>query len=207
MIIGVSGGSGAGKSTTSRKLAELLPNSLLIVADIFMHKVSIDKEDEIMQKIGIKKEPDIFFYNYLHDSFEKITSWISIIRDDVELNIEKIINENPDKEYIIIDWCYIPLSNYNEKCDFKICVKSDFECRKNRLTTRLINMNNSKYDKYNIPFSKWTPDAYDKRIKYTDLSVQGYNFDYYLYNTSSIEELNDKISSLAQKIIEINNNN
>ena len=37
MIIGIFGGSGCGKSTISRALADILPNSLLINGDIFMH--------------------------------------------------------------------------------------------------------------------------------------------------------------------------
>lgn len=50
MIIGVFGGSGCGKSTISRILADRLPNSLLINGDIFMHAISKQLEEEILKK-------------------------------------------------------------------------------------------------------------------------------------------------------------
>ncbi|MBQ3407695.1 MAG: AAA family ATPase [Clostridia bacterium] len=200
MIIGISGGSGAGKSTTSRKLAEVLPNSLLVVVDISMHEYSSKYEKEILKKIGISENPDLFCYNYFHDSFENIKTWIDTIKSDVISDVEKIINDNPGKDYIIVDWCYLPLCKFNEKCDYTICVKSDFDERKGRLTKRLLNIQNSSHDKYNIPFSKWTTEAYEKRLKYSDLSEQGYSFDYYLYNNSSLADLNNNIEMLAQNI-------
>ena len=48
MIIGISGGSGAGKSTTSRILSNIIPDSQLIVVDVLMHKYSFQYEDVIL---------------------------------------------------------------------------------------------------------------------------------------------------------------
>ena len=69
MIIGVFGGSGCGKSTISRILADRLPNSLLINGDIFMHAISKQLEKEILKKINVVKEEKVFSYNYYLDSF------------------------------------------------------------------------------------------------------------------------------------------
>lgn len=200
MIIGISGGSGAGKSTTSRILTDIIPDSQLIVVDVFMHKYSFQYEDVILERMNIKKNPEIHCYNYFHDSFEGIKIWIDTIKDYVVSDINKIIEENPSKNYII-DWCYLPLCSLYKKCDYTICVKSDFEDRKKRLTNRLKNSSNSEHDKYNIPYSMWTPEAYDKRIEYSDLNTQGYSFDYYLYNNSTIENLKQEINTLAQTFI------
>lgn len=76
MIIAVSGGSGVGKSTLSRKLAEVLPNSLLINGDIFMHGRSKEFEEEILKNIGRKKDSNIFSYNYYLESFENTKIWV-----------------------------------------------------------------------------------------------------------------------------------
>ena len=64
MIIGISGGSGVGKTTLSRRIAEILPNSLLINGDIFMHARSKQLEEKILSNIGVQKESNIFSYNY-----------------------------------------------------------------------------------------------------------------------------------------------
>ena len=200
MIIGISGGSGAGKSTTSRILSNIIPDSQLIVVDVLMHKYSFQYEDVILSKMNVNTDHKIHCYNYFHDSFEKIKIWIDTIKDYVVTDINKIIEENPNKNYII-DWCYLPLCDLYKKCNYTICVKSNFEDRKKRLTNRLKNLSNSKHDKYNIPYSMWTPDAYDKSIEFSDLSNQGYSFDYYIHNDSTIENLTLEIDNLAQTFL------
>ena len=69
MIIGISGGRGAGKSTLCRKLAEILPNSLLIIVDNYMHEISGKQEKKIFNKLGIEKNPQICCYNYFFKDF------------------------------------------------------------------------------------------------------------------------------------------
>jgi dephospho-CoA kinase len=129
MIIGISGGSGAGKSTTSRILSNIIPDSQLIVVDVLMHKYSFQYEDVILSKMNVNTDHKIHCYNYFHDSFEKIKIWIDTIKDYVVTDINKIIEENPNKNYII-DWCYLPLCDLYKKCNYTICVKSNFEDRK-----------------------------------------------------------------------------
>lgn len=201
MIIGISGGRGAGKSTLCRKLAEILPNSKLIIADNYMHESSKKLETEIFKKLGIEKDPDIFGYNYYFENYKNVEIWISTIKDEVVRNIQKDIEDNKDKKYILIDWCFLPLCNVFDKCDYKICVTGEYKHREERLTERLINKNNSEHNRNDISLSLYMPDRYLNSIKFTDLSDKGYHFDYNVKNDSNIEEYYDKINELADVIL------
>ena len=198
MIIGISGGRGAGKSTLSRKLAEILPNSLLIIVDDYMHESSKNLEVQIFNNLGIKKEPKIFSYNYYFKDFESVKVWISTIEDEVINRIETEIENNKTKEYIIVDWCFLPLCKFFDKCDYKICLTADYKTREERVTKRLLYKETSLYNRNDIPLTSYTPEMYANSIKFTDLSGYGYNFDYNLKNNSSMEVFNQKINQLAQ---------
>lgn len=198
MIIGISGGRGAGKSTLSRRLAEILPNSLLIIVDDYMHESSKNLEVQIFNNLGIKKEPKIFSYNYYFKDFESVKVWISTIEDEVIERIETEIENNVNKEYIIIDWCFLPLCKFFNKCDYKICLTADFNTRKERVTRRLLYKDVSLYNRNDVPLASYSPDMYVNSIKYTDLSGFGYKFDYNLQNNSSMKDFNIKINQLAE---------
>jgi len=198
MIIGISGGRGAGKSTLSRRLAEILPNSLLIIVDDYMHESSKNLEVQIFNNLGIKKEPKIFSYNYYFKDFESVKVWIATIEDEVIDRIETEIENNVDKEYIIIDWCFLPLCKFFNKCDYKICLTADFNTRKERVTKRLLYKDVSLYNRNDVPITSYNPDMYVNSIKYTDLSGFGYKFDYNLQNNSSMRDFNIKINQLAE---------
>lgn len=199
-IIGISGGRGAGKSTLCRKLAEILPNSLLLTADNYMHESSRKNEIKIFKNLGIEKDSKIFSYNYYFENFDNVKIWISTIEDEVIHNIETEIENNKDKDYILVDWCFLPLCNFFDKCDYKIYVTTDYEQRKNRLTKRLLNKDKSMYNRNDMPLSLYTPDMYLHSILYTDLSDKGYNFDYCLKNNSNIDDFYEKINQLARII-------
>ena len=201
MIIGISGGSGAGKSTLSRKLEEILPNSLLITVDKYMLKHSLNMEKEIFENLNIQKDPKVFCYNYFHDSFSNVKTWISTIENNVINDIQEDIKNNKEKEYIILDWCYLPLCNFFNKCDHTICVIGDYEKRKERLTKRLINKSSSKYDQYNISISDWKPDSYLKRLEFSDLSNKGYEFNHYITKDSTLENYYLDIGKIVDKIM------
>lgn len=198
MIIGISGGRGAGKSTLSRKLAEILPNSLLIIVDDYMHESSKNLEVQIFNNLGIKKEPKIFSYNYFFKDFESVKVWISTIEDEVINRIETEIDNNINKEYIIIDWCFLPLCKFFNKCDYKICLTADYKTRENRVTKRLLYKDVSLYNRNDIPLTNYTPAMYENSIRYTDLSGLGYKFDYNLQNNSTMQDFNMKINQLAE---------
>jgi dephospho-CoA kinase len=138
MLIGVSGGSGVGKSTLSRRLAEILPNSILINGDIFMHARSKLLEKQILEKIGTEKNNEVFSYNYYLSSFENTKIWVETIEEDVIKDIENEIKKHGNgKDYIIVDWVFLPLCKLFKYCDETICVVSNYELRLERLTKRL----------------------------------------------------------------------
>lgn len=200
VIISVSGGSGSGKTTMSRKLSEILPNALWIVGDNYMHESSRKFEKQIFKKLGIEKDPDIFSYNYYFANFENVKTWISTIEKDVIYNIELEIEKyKKQKDYIIVDWCFLPLCDFFKKCDCTICVTTDNDMRRARLTERLLNKDKSIHNKNDTPLSSYKPDMYLNRIKYTDLSNNGFNFNYYITNNSTIEDFYNNINQLAKK--------
>lgn len=138
MLIGVSGGSGVGKSTLSRRLAEILPNSILINGDIFMHTRSKELEEKILERIGKKKDEKVFSYNYYLESFENTKIWAKTIEKEVIKDIENAIKKRGDgKDYIIVDWVFLPLCKCFELCDETICVIANYDLRLERLTKRL----------------------------------------------------------------------
>ena len=200
MIIGISGGRGAGKSTISQLLVNYLPNSKLIIGDSYMHTYSKILEKDIFKKLGIEKNPNIFSYNYYFDNEKNRNIWINTIEKDVINEIENEITVNEDistNHYIIIDWCFLPLCDFFKRCDFNICIDTRFDIREKRLMNRLLN----KSDKTDTSVDLYTPEGLRKSIMYTDLSKDGFKFDYYINNNSTIEVLNDNVKELANNII------
>ena len=138
MLIGVSGGSGVGKSTLSRRWEEILPNSVLNKGDIFMNDRRKEVEEKILEKIGKKKDEKIFSYNYYLETFENTKIWAKTIEKEVIKDIENEIKKHGDgKDYIIVDWVFLPLCKWFENCDETICVVANHNLRLERLTKRL----------------------------------------------------------------------
>ena len=202
MIISISGGSGAGKYTMSRKLSEILPNSLLIVGDNYMHESSRKFEKQIFKKLGIENVPDICSYNYYFANLENTKTWISTIEKDVIYNIESEIEKyKKQKDYIIIDWAFLPLCDFFKKCDCTICITADNNIKRVRLTERLLNKDKCVHNRNNTPLSSYKPDMFLNRIKYTDLINHEFNFNYYITNNQTIEDFYNNINQLAKKIL------
>ena len=164
MIIGISGGSGVGKSTLSRRIAEILPNSILINGDIFMHARSNELENKILANIGVQKEEGVFSYNYYLSSFENTKTWAKTIEDAVISDIlEDIKKRGEGKDYIIIDWVFLPLCEWFKKCDETICVVSNYDIRYKRLSKRL--QDKSIYNEGDRSFWSYKPRNNRKKIK------------------------------------------
>ncbi len=196
------GGLGAGKSTLSRKLSEIIPNSLLIVGDDFTREITRKSEKQILEKLGIEEDPSEFSRNHYFASLENLKTYVSIIEKDVihniELEIEKYENQ---KDYIIIDWAFLPLCDFFKKCDCTIRITTDNDLRIERLTERLVNKEKSIYNKNDGALSLYKPDIYLNRIKYTELINEGIDFDYYINNNSDIETFYTDINQLANNIL------
>ena len=200
MIIGISGGSGVGKTTLSRRIAEILPNSLLINGDIFMHARSKQLEEKILSNIGVKKESNIFSYNYYLESFENTKTWVETIENEVISDIKNVIIEKgKNKEYIIVDWVFLPLCKWFKKCDTSICVTSNYNLRLKRLSKRL--QDKSIYNEGDRSFWSYKPGIIEKRLYYTTLNERGYKSNYYVSNDGNIEALYNNIDILIDKIV------
>lgn len=203
MIIGIYGGSGCGKSTISRNLAERLPNSLLINGDIFMHARSRELEKKILENINTVKEENVFSYNYYLDTFENVKMWVKTIEDKVIGDIQQEIHKKgQDKDYIIVDWVFLPLCNWSKECDEMICVTSNYNLKYKRLTNRL--KDKSIYNEGDRSFWSYKDGIIEKRLEYTALNEWGFNSTINICNDGGIDELYKNIELLIRKIM--NNN-
>ncbi len=200
MIIGVFGGSGCGKSTISRILADRLPNSLLINGDIFMHAISKQLEKEILKKINVVKEEKVFSYNYYLDSFYNVKMWVKTIEDKVITDIQKEIHmKGKNKDYIIIDWVFLPMCEWSKECDKLICVTANYGLKYDRLSNRL--KDKSLYNEGDRSFWSYKDGVIEKRLEYTSLNEWGYKYDYEICNDGELDELYKNIQLLIKKIV------
>lgn len=198
-IIGISGASGSGKSTISKKLNELLPNSAIIYGDPYMMELAQTMETEIFSKLGQKKEKGVFSSNYFFQSLENEKIFINVIKKELTKLIElEIENKHHNKDYLIIDWVFLPLCNLFDKCDITICVNTDYETRLERLKIR---MKNEKVHNRNWNLlEKYKPETLERRAKFTALNDFGYTYTYYIENNETEKELLPKIKTLSKKI-------
>lgn len=192
IIIGITGGSGAGKSTLTNKLNQKIENSMVINVDDFMHKFLDIHKEEILSALKLENVED-YWYNYLGINFDYIKIWVKIIENDIEKSIYKQIHENSSIDTFIIDWAFLPLLDFFDKCDYTISITCALETKLNRLKSRL-----SQYEK----LERWHEDALMNRLKFTSLNELGYQTMYSIDNSSNIDDLNnniDKILKLVRK--------
>lgn len=139
MVIGITGKSGVGKTTFSKKLAE---NSDFYIAHI--DEIS----HEVMEYESIKAELIRIFGNnvikngkvdrkYLGDLvftnrhlYEEISNQIW---KEVKVRIDSILETY---ENVILDWILLPHSHYWKMCDKKILIIADEQDRKEKVMVR-----------------------------------------------------------------------
>lgn len=195
-IIGVAGGSGTGKTTLSKRLFELLPNSLLITGDTILIDEMVKLEEKSLQELGLKKDKNIDSLNHYHASLENLKTWISVVESNVVSRMKDTIkNEGKDKDYIILDWCFLPLCKSIDFCNTTICVTANFDTRLVRLIARL--KDPTTPGSYEI----YKPGVLEKRVKYTAFNEIGYKFDHYVSNNGNLEEYYSNIDKLTKKIM------
>lgn len=198
-IIGVTGGCGAGKSTVSKRLEEILPNALLIKGDVFMLAESDKLEDDILKSIGRKKDENVYSFNYYHESLENIKKWVNVIEKNVIEQIENIIeNEKEKKDYIIVDWVFLPLCKVFEKCDYTVCIKADSDKRLERLINRL--KDRTIYKEFKGSYWSYKPEILEKRVIYTALNDFGYKSKYEISNEGNLDTLYEKIDEIVKEM-------
>ncbi len=206
-IVGISGGSGAGKTTVSCGLAKILPNSIVIDADPFFREATDKLEDKIYARIGVPKEEGVLNQNVFFRSKEAMDARLYVVKDYVSKRIEEAVAKlGAGKDFVIIDWCYLPMCDYFYSCDLTLCIKADFAIRYERLASRM-----KKVKSYSIEFGasffEYEPEAFANRVRYSAIDEYGYPSEYVIKNDSDMESLNKTIKKIAINLMEMSKPN
>lgn len=206
-IVGISGGSGAGKSTVSRGLAKRLPNAVFIDVDPFFREATEKLEEEIFKRIGMVREEGEINQNYFFASQEAMNGWIEVIKDYVSNRIEEAVTKlGEGKDFVIVDWCYLPMCDYFFNCDLTLCIKADYQTRYERLANRMKAIK-SYTVQHGPSFYEYGEEAFSNRVKYSAIDDFGYQSDYVIKNDSDMESLNQTINKIAVNLMEMSRPN
>jgi hypothetical protein len=56
-----------------------------------------------------------------------MNGWIEVIKDYVSNRIEEAVTKlGAGKDFVIVDWCYLPMCDYFFKCNLTLCIKADY---------------------------------------------------------------------------------
>lgn len=200
-IIGIFGGSGTGKSTTSKMINKKLKNSIRINVDKYMHDEFDNQREEILDAIHIQgKEREKYICNHTVQSVEINKIAIGIMEEKVYTNVMKEISELKDEyDYAIIDWYALPFSRLYDVCHYTVCVYADYDKRLKRLITRLKDTNIYGYG--DRSYWAYEKHAIEKRVEITALNDYGYKANFMIENNANIEELEEKVNQLVKKLI------
>ncbi len=199
-LIALIGGSGAGKSTSSKILEEKLRNSRSISLDQFMIESSRKREEQIFKALNIKKDPNVYAFNYYHESFTNMEKWIKVIEKDVIRSLKAKLKqfEKEKVDFVIIDWCYLPLCSFYKKIDITIYVKTADSVRLDRLTKRL--KDKVLYPNWEASYESYKPGYLELRTKFNDLSKIANEADFKIINDGNKFNLEKQIEKLSTRI-------
>lgn len=198
-IIGISGGSGAGKSLCTRMLNDKLPNSVIINADDEMMKLLQDYDDELFKRLGYSKEKGVFSSNYFFKTYDNMLTFIDVINKPMCSYIRRKIQENSGANIILVDWAFLPLCDFFGECSSTIFVNAEDNERLNRITSRLAE--ETVYRLEGSVLNRYLPGILENRIKFTSFDKAGYHFDYVIDNSGSLEDLDKMTSKLASMLL------
>lgn len=203
-IIGIFGGSGTGKSTTSKMINEKIKKSIIINVDPYMHEQFDNKKEKILDALNIQGiDRNKYICNHTVQSIEINKIAIGIMEEEVCLNVMKEIDLYKNSyDYIIIDWYAIPLTKLYNICNYTVCVYADYDKRLSRLTSRLKDVNTYGYG--DRSYWSYEPDAVEKRVKITALNDYGYKANYMIENNSNIDYLEKQVIDVVKSIQHIN---
>ena len=198
-LIAICGGTNSGKTTISKKIIELLPNTFLEEPDKLMFKYTDLRQKEIFENLGIEKDPNIIDRDYFFANYENVKIWQKTIEPFVIKDIEEQISEIKNQyEYMLIDWAYLPLSDFFDRCDVKILIKSDDSNREARINSRFNGESNEQYGT-----NQWKNETLLNRIKFNQKVSDDIRekFDYIIYNNSTLENLYENANKIINEII------
>ncbi len=186
LIIGITGKSGSGKSTVSKEIGKVIPNSVVVEVDSIGHdalcRPNILKNliqifgNEILDDTGNvdrKKLGNIVFAER-----KKMQELSNVTYKYISEKIRKTIDET--QGIVILDWILLPQASVWQKCDLKILIQTDFQKRKEKVILR-----------DNIP-----ADYFDAR-EATSIDYNHNEFDYIFdndYSWTTMESIVDTIS-------------
>lgn len=136
MIIGITGGVGAGKSTVLEYLKNK-HNAYVIEADKVAHELMLPGfacYDKIIQEFGTTDRKILGEITFKDPDKLKTLSDIihPEVRKEIERNVKKIQAVDPDK-LIVIEAALLIEAGYESLCDQMWCITTDYETRKKRL--------------------------------------------------------------------------
>ena len=185
MLIGITGGSGTGKSTVTNLLKERISDCVTINLDDYMRKYWEEYKEKIISKLNLKIETE-FWHAYLIKDIDTVKKWASIIEKDIEKSIRNEILENRNAKVIILDWAFLPLFPIYNECNFSIFVKCDLDTKLNRLTKRLEKKGT---------LGRWNVKSLLDRLNKTALDEWGYSATYTINNGGTLEDLEQNINN------------
>lgn len=172
-IIGITGNSGVGKTSISKKLSKKLCCPYIDVDKPLLGSELFADKNKIPNFANLKPE----HFKLLTDSLEDANSYLSILINGlVEKEFETISQGN---DIIIVEWMLLPYLKIWNKCDKKVLITADENLRKsNSIKNNLI-----------------SESEYDKCFNLVKVEYDNFNYDYIFdnkYDESSIIKILEK---------------
>ena len=144
VVIGVTGNSGAGKDTVSEILKSEL-DAIIIDADSIVKEnqnPGNDYYEKIVELFGeniLKKDKSLdrkALANEIFKNEEKTTDLNKITFEFVQNEVEKILNTNEDRAYVILNFPLLYEGNFDKICKYVVAVTADEDTKIKRITIR-----------------------------------------------------------------------
>ena len=144
IVIGVTGNSGAGKDTVSEILKSEL-DAIIIDADSIVKEnqnPGYDYYEKIVELFGdniLKKDKSLdrkLLANEIFKNEEKRTDLNKITFEFVQNEVEKILNNDEERKYIILNFPLLYEGNFDKMCKYVVAVTADEDTKIKRITIR-----------------------------------------------------------------------